>query len=187
MFVGYARTSTFDQRYGLEAQIVQLRELGCEEVFQEQVSSVDRVARVELGRALSFIRKGDVLVVTKLDRLARSISHLLEIVDALEEKGASLKIIDMDVDTRTATGRLMLTLLGAIAQWELSNARERQAEGIARAKAEGKYRGRVPTAMRRAEEVSELLAAGVGATDVAKRLGMSRASVYRVARSLSEA
>ncbi|MDX1785220.1 MAG: recombinase family protein [Roseovarius sp.] len=180
MIVGYARTSTVDQTAGLEAQQRELTDAGCEKIFVEQVSSVDVKARERLAEALDYIRKGDTLVVTKLDRLARSVAHLLEILEVVEEKGAALRILSMGIDTGTATGRLMLTLLGGVAEFERSIMLERQREGIAKAKAAGKYKGRKPTAKAKANEVLEMHAEGVGATEIAKRLGIGRASVYRI-------
>ncbi|WP_286906231.1 recombinase family protein [Roseovarius sp.] len=180
MIVGYARTSTVDQTAGLEAQQRELAGAGCDKVFVEQVSSVDVKARERLVEALDFIRKGDTLVVTKLDRLARSVAHLLEILELVEEKGAALRILSMGIDTGTATGKLMLTLLGGVAEFERSIMLERQREGIAKAKAEGKYKGRKPTAKAKANEVLAMHAEGVGATEIAKRLSIGRASVYRI-------
>jgi DNA invertase Pin-like site-specific DNA recombinase len=179
MRIGYARTSTLDQKAGLEAQQRDLDEAGCDKVFVEQVSSVDVVARTELAAALGFIREGDVLVVTKLDRLARSVAHLMEVLAALDAKGASLRILGLGIDTATPTGKLMLTILGGVAEFERGIMLERQREGIAKAKALGKYKGRQPTAMAKRSEVVELTRQGVGATEIAKRLGIGRASVYR--------
>jgi DNA invertase Pin-like site-specific DNA recombinase len=122
MLIGYARTSTLDQKAGIEAQLKELREAGCEKVFSEQVSSVDVLKREQLALALDFIREGDSLVVAKLDRLARSVAHLLAIVDHLNAKGASLRILNLGIDASTPTGKLMLTLLGGIAQFERDHA-----------------------------------------------------------------
>ena len=149
MLIGYARTSTLDQKAGIEAQVRDLQVAGCERLFQEQVSSVDVANREQLALALDFIREGDALVVTKLDRLARSVAHLMTILEALKAKGASLRILSMGIDTSTPTGKLMLTLLGGVAEFEREIMLERQREGIAKAKAEGKYKGRKPTARRR--------------------------------------
>lgn len=178
MRVGYGRTSTEEQAAGLEAQIRDLTADGCEEIFKEQVSSVRR--RDELDKALKFIRKGDTLVVTKLDRLARSIPDLVKILDVLDQKGASLRILAMNLDTQTPTGRLLVNLVGSIAQFEREIMLERQREGIAKAKVEGRYRGRAPTARAKADDVFALLAEGHGAVEVARRTGMGRASVYRI-------
>lgn len=179
--VGYARTSTTEQEAGLEAQERDLRATGCDKVFSERVSSVAKRERLEA--ALDYVREGDTLVVTKPDRLARSVADLLTIVGRLEAKGVALLVLSMGgqaVDTRTPTGRLMLTMLGAIAEFERLLMLERQREGIAKAKAEGAYKGRKPTARLKADEVRKLHAEGVGATEIAKRLGIGRASVYRV-------
>jgi DNA invertase Pin-like site-specific DNA recombinase len=180
MIVGYARTSTLDQVAGLEAQERDLRAAGCEKLFVEQVSSVDIAAREKLAQALDYLREGDVLVATKLDRLARSIAHLVSIVAQLEAKGVALRVLDLGVDTSTAQGRLMLTLLGGIAQFEREIMLERQREGIAKAKAAGKYKGRKPTAREKAAEVHRLRAEGVPATEIAEQLGIGRASAYRI-------
>lgn len=179
MLIGYARTSTLDQRASIDAQVRDLTAAGCEKIFSEQVSSVDIANREQLALALDFIREGDTLVVTKLDRLARSVAHLLSIVDTLNRKGVALRILGMGIDTATPTGKLMLTVLGGIAEFEREIMLERQREGVARAKADGKYKGRKPTAMAQADEVRRLKAEGVGATEIAARLGIGRASVYR--------
>src|SRR5437763_8772603 len=142
MLIGYARTSTLDQTAGFEAQLGELAQAGCEKVFREQVSSV--APRAQLEAALEYIREGDVLVVCKLDRLARSTQHLLEIVERVKRKGAHLHVLNLGMDTSTATGKLLLTMIGAIAQFEMML--ERQREGIAKARSEGKYKGRAPTA-----------------------------------------
>ncbi|WP_444668170.1 recombinase family protein [Cereibacter changlensis] len=180
MLIGYARTSTLDQRAGLEAQERDLAAVGCAQVFVEQVSSVDVAKREKLAEALAFARQGDTLIVTKLDRLARSVAHLVEILAQLETKGVSLRILAMGIDTSTPTGKLMLTILGGVAEFEREIMLERQREGIAKAKAEGKYKGRAPTARAKADEVLTLHQQGVGGTEIAKRLGIGRASVYRI-------
>lgn len=178
MLVGYARTSTTEQEAGLEAQRRDLVACGCEEVFEEQVSSVQR--REQLEQALKFVRKGDALVVTKLDRLARSVPDLVKIMGQLEEKGSSLRILAMNLDTDTPTGRLLINLVGSIAQFEREIMLERQREGIAKAKEEGKYKGRAKTARAKSEEVLALHMAGKGASEIAKDVGIGRASVYRI-------
>lgn len=183
MIVGYARTSTSTQIAGLEAQERDLRAAGAEKLFVEQVSSV--AVREKLAAALDFVREGDVLVVTKPDRLARSVAELLSIVATLEAKGVTLRILSMGgqaVDTATPTGRLMLTMLGAVAAFERDLMLERQREGIAKAKAEGKYRGRAPTARRQADTVRALRAEGLGPSEIARRLGISRSSVHTLLR-----
>jgi len=186
MLIGYARTSTLDQKAGFEIQLEELIHQGCEKVFREQVSSVDVTAREQLSQALEFIREGDTLVVTKLDRLARSVAHLLSILNELESKGAALKIVNLGIDTSTPTGRLMLTVLGGIAEFERGIMLERQREGIAKAKADGKYKGRKPTARAKADKVLKLRSEGIGPSEIAQRLGIGRASVYRILSSQNE-
>ena len=183
MQVGYARTSTVEQVAGFEAQRRELEAAGCQRIFAERVSSLAQ--RAQLEAALDYIREGDVLCVTKLDRLARSMRDLLDIVARIEGKGAGLKVLNMNLDTTTATGRLMLNVLGSVAEFERSIMLERQREGVAKAKAEGKYRGRAPTAQAKAREVVAMLASGKGPTEVAEALKIGRSSVYRVIRSLS--
>jgi DNA invertase Pin-like site-specific DNA recombinase len=176
--IGYARTSTLHQDAGLEAQVRQLQALGCDKVFSEQVSSV--ADRARLTAALEYVREGDTFVVTKLDRLARSVAHLVEITAELKRKGMALKIVDMGVDTGTPTGRLFLNIVGSIAEFEREIMLERQREGIAAAKAEGKYKGRAPTARAKAAEIHKLAGEGLGKADIARRLGVGERSVYRM-------
>lgn len=178
MIIGYARTSTLEQVAGFEAQLRDLTAAGAERVFQEQVSSV--AARAQLDAALDFVREGDVFVVCKLDRLARSTQHLLAITERLKSKGVALRVLNLGLDTSTPTGALLLTMLGAIGQFEREMMLERQREGIAKAKSEGKYRGRAPTARAKSDDVHKLAAEGVRAAEIARRLGIHRASVYRV-------
>jgi DNA invertase Pin-like site-specific DNA recombinase len=177
MLIGYARTSTVEQQAGFDAQIVELKKTGCERIFEEQVSSV--AVRAELDAAIDFAREGDTFVVTKLDRLARSVAHLVEIAARLQNKKVALRILGMGIDTSTATGRMMLNIVGAIAQFEREVMLERQREGIAKAKTEGRYRGRKPTAIAKAGKVRQLKEDGVRPVEIARQLGISRASVYR--------
>jgi DNA invertase Pin-like site-specific DNA recombinase len=179
MKVGYARTSTTDQVAGFNAQIRDLEAVNVEKLFKEQLSSVD-AERPQLEAALEFIREGDVLVVTKIDRLARSVANLVDIERRLHTKGASLQVLDPGLDTGSSIGRLVFNMVAAIAQFEREIMLERQREGIAKAKAEGKYKGRTPTAMAKAEEALALLKGGMRPTDVAKRLEIARSSVYRI-------
>ena len=178
MRIGYGRTSTLDQRAGMDAQLRDIRSAGCEKIFHEQISSVEK--RPQLEACLDFIREGDTLVVSKLDRLARSTQHLLEIAERVKSKGAALHILNLGFDTSTATGKLMFTVIGAIATFEREMMLERQREGIAKAKSEGKYKGRKPTARARSAEVVALVSDGVRPSDIARQLGIGRASVYRI-------
>lgn len=177
--VGYARTSTTDQKAGLEGQLRDLKAAGCTKIFQEEVSSV-AAKRSELERALEYVREGDVLLVTKPDRLARSTLDLLQIAQDLEQRGVTLRVLSLDLNTSTPTGKLMLTVLGGIAAFERDLMLERQREGIAKAKAEGKYKGRARTARSKAEDVIRLRNEGKSPMDIVKVVGISRASVFRI-------
>lgn len=180
MLIGYARTSTTEQEAGLEAQLRDLGAAGCERVFSERVSSI--APRAALEDALAFVRAGDTLVVTKLDRLARTVTKAWETVERLERKGTGLRILSLGgdtVDTRSATGKLILTIFAGFAQFEREMMLERQREGIAKAKSEGRYKGRKPTARAKAEDARRLHAEGKTVTQVAEALGIGRASVYR--------
>jgi DNA invertase Pin-like site-specific DNA recombinase len=181
MLVGYARVSTVDQVAGLEAQMRELGATGCSKLFTERVSSVAQ--REQLAAALDFVRDGDTLVVTRLDRLARSTADLLEIIATLERKNVALRVMDFGgqpIDTKSPSGKLITTLFGAVAEFERALILCRQKEGIAKARAEGKYRGRAPTAQRLAPEVRELRASGTRPSTIAKELRISRSSVYRI-------
>ena len=178
MIVGYARTSTVCQIAGFEAQLKELQAAGCEKIFREQVSSV--AVRAQLQAALEFVREGDVLVVTKLDRLVRSVAELMVIIQALDQKQVGMRILNLGMDTRTPTGKLMLTVLGGVAQFEREMMLERQLEGIAKAQAAGKYRGRKPVAMERQAEVRRLAATGMAKARIALELKIGEATVYRI-------
>lgn len=174
--IGYARVSTTDQ--DLSIQEAALRAAGCEVIRTEKRSGATTRGRAELQVILEFLRKGDVLLVTRVDRLARSIGDLQDIVRALKARGAALKATEQPIDTSTAAGKCFLDMLGVFAEFETNLRRERQAEGIAKAKKAGVYRGRKPSID--PEAIAALKAQGVGATAIAKRLGIGRASVYRV-------
>ncbi len=181
MILGYARTSTADQHAGVEAQQRDLRAAGVEKLWSEQVSSVAR--RDQLKACREFAREGDVLIVTKADRLARNTAELLAIEADLSCRGVGLVILSMGgqpLDTRNPTSKLMLTILGGVATWEREIMLERQREGIAKAKAAGKYKGRAPTVRQQAEEIRAAIAAGEKPAHVARRLGVARSSIYRM-------
>jgi len=184
MQVGYARTSTVDQVAGFEAQLKELQAIGCEKIFQEQVSSM--VIRVQLQAAIEFVREGDTLVVTKIDRLARSVSELLTIIQTLEQKKVWVRILNLGMDTHTPTGKLMLTVLGGIAQFEREIMLERQREGVAKAKKAGKYKGRQPIAADRRQEVRRLIASGISKASVARQIGIGEATVYRILKMIEK-
>lgn len=180
--IGYARVSTVGQN--LDAQLSQLEKAGAEKIFQEKISGVKK-NRPELQTMLNYIREGDTVIVSKLDRIARSTKHLLNIVEYLQEKGVDFKVLNINLDTSTPTGKLMLTMLGAIATFEREMMLERQAEGIEKAKREGRYKGRKATARAKAPEVKELMKAGLSKQRIADELGIGVASVYRILRELN--
>lgn len=175
---GYARVSTTDQ--DLETQVEKLVSAGCGIVREEKMSGTTREGRAELETLLEFLRSGDVLMVTKVDRLARSVGDLQEIVKIIKTKGASLKATDQPIDTGTAAGKCFLDMLGVFAEFETNLRRERQMEGIAKAKAMGVYEGR--KASIDPAEVRRLAEGGTGATKIAQQLKIGRASVYRILR-----
>jgi DNA invertase Pin-like site-specific DNA recombinase len=178
MKIGYARTSTIDQIAGFEAQLKELDSAGCEKIFREQVSSV--AIRIQLQAAIEFVREGDTLVVTKIDRLARSVSDLLTIIQKLERKKVGMRILNLGMDTHTPTGKLMLTVLAGIAQFEREIMLERQREGVAKAKAAGKYKGRKPIALEQQQEVINLISKHTSKASIARQLGIGEATVYRI-------
>jgi DNA invertase Pin-like site-specific DNA recombinase len=181
--IGYARVSTSDQN--LEIQEAALKAAGCDVIRSEKRSGTSTNGRDELRTVLEFLRKGDLLMVTRIDRLARSIGDLQDIVRAVRAKGASLKATEQPIDTSTAAGKAFLDMLGVFAEFETNLRRERQLEGIAKAKAAGVYKGRPPSVD--AAKVRELKAAGKGPSEIANALGIGRASVYRALGSGSAA
>lgn len=179
MIIGYARTSTTDQDAGLEAQIRDLQAIGCERIFSEQISATATV-RQQLEAALSFAREGDTVAVTKPDRLARSVRDLLGIVGNLKTKQVGLRVLSMGLDTTGPEGKLMLTVLGAVAEFEKDIMLTRQREGIAKAKKDGRYKGRAPTARAKADQMKAMSAQGLKKAVIARELGVGVRSVFRV-------
>jgi len=174
--LGYARASAKDQ--SLDLQVTALEAAGCLFTFAEKASGTTTVGREELEKALSILSEGDQLVVTRIDRLARSVADLESIVAYLKSKGATLKATEQSIDTSSPEGRAFLQMLSVFSEFETAIRRERQMEGIAQAKARGVYKGR-PAKISPAE-IARLKAEGLGATEIAKRLGVGRASVYRL-------
>jgi DNA invertase Pin-like site-specific DNA recombinase len=174
---GYARVSSFGQDLGL--QRAALKAAGCGVIRAETASGTRRDGRTELQVLLDFVQPGDTLVVTRIDRLARSLKDLQDIVHELKAKGVALRATEQPVDTGTAAGKAFLDMLGVFAEFETNLRRERQLEGIRAAKARGIYKGRKPSIdaaeVRRLREQEKL-----GPAAIAKRLGIGRASVYRV-------
>ena len=179
--VGYARVSTVGQ--SLDTQLQALAE--CSTIFQEKVSGA-RDDRPQLAQLLNFVREGDVVLVTKLDRLARNTRHLLEISEYLQSKRVALRILNLGINTSTPTGKLMLTMIGAIATFERELMLERQAEGIELAKQRGVYKGRKPTAMAKGNEVLALLARGLTKAETARQTGISVSSVQRILKATEQ-
>jgi DNA invertase Pin-like site-specific DNA recombinase len=173
--IGYARVSTTDQ--DLTVQRAALTAAGCTVIREEKASGTTTAGRDALATILEFIDEGDALVVTRIDRLARSVADLQDIMRVLKTKGANLRATEQPIDTSTAAGKCFLDMLGVFAEFETNLRRERQLEGIARAKARGVYKGRPVTVD--ARKVQELKAAGLGATKIASALKIGRASVYR--------
>lgn len=174
--IGYARVSTTDQDTAV--QVAALRAAGCAVIREEKASGTTTTGRTELATVLDFLRPGDALVVTRIDRLARSIGDLQTIMQTIRAKGATLECTEQPVNTGAAAGKCFLDMLGVFAEFETNLRRERQLEGIAKAKAEGIYTGRKPTIP--ADEVRRLAAEGVAGPEIARRLGISRASAYRL-------
>ena len=177
MKVGYCRVSSTDQSTDVQRQ--QLEAAGAERIFEEKVSGKNTTDRAQLQAMLAFIREGDTLLVSRLDRLARSLPDLFEIVKALEEKGAQLTVLNNSaIDTTNPMGRCVFAIFGAIAELERSLIRERQAEGVRAARARGVYKGRPPKIQR--ERVFELRDGGMGPAEIARTLEISESSVFRL-------
>jgi DNA invertase Pin-like site-specific DNA recombinase len=172
--IGYARVSTTDQDCSIQEDA--LIKGGASIIRSEEKSGTTTEGRDELALVLDFLREGDTLLVTRIDRLARSLGDLEGIVGQLRAKGAHLKATEQPIDTATPAGRAFLQMLGVFAEFETAIRKERQLEGIAKAKAKGVYKGRKPTVP--VEEVQRLKAQGLGASVIAKQLGIARSSVY---------
>jgi DNA invertase Pin-like site-specific DNA recombinase len=183
MLYGYARVSSIDQDLALQRSA--LKAAGCDVIRAEKASGTRRSGRTELQTLLEFLREGDTLVVTRIDRLARSVKDLQDIVHELKAKKVQLKATEQPIDTSTAAGKAFLDMLAVFAEFETNLRKERQLDGIAAAKVRGVYKGRRPTID--AGLVRKLAAEGAGGTEVARRLGIARASVYRLLRDEHQA
>lgn len=179
--VGYARVSTTDQDHAI--QVDRLTAAGCSRIFSEKKSGTSKDGRTALDECLAYLREGDTLVFTKIDRLARSSRDLQNIVYDLESRGITIMALDQAIDTRTPHGKAFLGMLAVFAEFETNIRKERQLEGIAKAKAEGIYTGRKPTALTQAAQIKALLAAGATKPAIAKQLGISVSSVYNAIRA----
>lgn len=178
--IGYARVSTTGQK--LDIQLSKLKEYGCsdEYIFTDKHTGTT-ADRPKLKDCLRFARSGDIVVVTKMDRLARSTLHLHQIVNDLNEKGVGFKVLDQSIDTTTKEGRLLFTMLAAIAEFETELRKERQLEGIAKAK-ENKVRfGAKPKlTYEQVESMREERSNGILIKDLMSKYSISKASVYRL-------
>jgi DNA invertase Pin-like site-specific DNA recombinase len=179
---GYARTSTIEQVAGLADQIARLKHAGCtdQSIFSEQVSSVKMEDRVEFAKVIVALGRGDVLVFSSLSRAARSMTHMIEIEAKVAAVGATIRILDLSIDTATSAGRLTFNLFASIAQFERENMLERQRVGIAAAKERGAYTGRAPTARAKAARVFALHDKGLKKQEIADACSIGVASVYRI-------
>ncbi len=175
--IGYARVSTSDQP--IATQIQALNAVGCQHLYEDELSGKN-TKRPQLKALLDYIREGDTVVVTKLDRLARSTKDLLSIAEDIRKKGADLEVLNIQLDTTTSTGKLMLTLLGAIAEFERGIMLERQREGIAMAKANGKYKGRKPIAEEKVQQVQTLVNDGMSVSQAVSKVGIARRTYYKM-------
>lgn len=185
--VGYARVSTKDQDLAL--QIEKLEQYGCTKIYKEKESGA-KDNRQELQNALEYVREGDTFVVYKIDRLARSTNHLLNVVKDLTEKGVKIVFIKEQLDFSTPSGKLMLTMLGAIADFERDLINERTSEGRERAKAKGKHMGRHGKPEKDVKQALKLFADreqnGLSVNDIVKITGVPRATIYAKAREGAE-
>lgn len=180
---GYARVSTPDQIAGLEEQVRRLKKFCCgpdDDVKQEATSAFSGGKQEIRDELIGYMRKGDCLLVTKLDRLVRRTREILEIDDRLKEKGAHLKILDLSLDTSTPMGRMMITVIAAVAELEIATMKERQAIGIAAAKAKGKYKGRKPISSDKKKQIVEEVVRGSSIKKISSFFEVSRATVYNI-------
>ena len=182
--VGYARVSTTDQN--LEIQQTALKAAGCKKIFAEKKSGNQQKGRTQLETCLDYLREGDALIVTRIDRLSRSLRDLQNLVHELEEKGVYLKTVEQPVDTSSAAGKAFFDMLGVFAEFETNLRRERQLEGVAKAKIEGRYKGRQPTAKAKSHQVVQLIQDGFTRNAVAKKLDIGIASVYRILKTYTQ-
>ena len=176
MKVGYARCSSVDQN--LDVQLETLKKVGCEKIYKEKVSGTSTQGRDELKECLDYVREGDELVITRIDRLARSVLDLQLIVKELSDKGVNLTATEQSINTKTVEGKCFLDMLSVFADFETNLRKERQLEGIAKAKEKGIYKGRKSTID--ADMIRELKESGLGASAIAKQMSIHRDSVYRV-------
>jgi DNA invertase Pin-like site-specific DNA recombinase len=178
---GYARVSTHDQHTTI--QVEALKAAGCHRVWEEKVSGISRASRTELENVLSYLRDGDTLVVTRIDRLARSLKDLQDIIHDLKGRGVHLQVTEQPIDTSTAAGKAFLDMLGVFAEFETNLRKERQLDGISMAKAAGKYKGKAPLKQELKNQVIELFKSGVKQVDIINQVGVGRTSVHSILKS----
>ena len=178
---GYARVSTHDQHTTI--QVEALKAAGCHRVWEEKVSGTSRVSRVELESVLSYLRSGDTLVVTRIDRLARSLKDLQDIIHELKGRGVHLQATEQPIDTSTAAGKAFLDMLGVFAEFETNLRRERQLDGIAMAKAAGKYKGKAPLKQELKDQVINLFKSGTKQVDIINQVDVGRTSVHSILKA----
>ncbi len=180
MKIGYARVSTKRQGESLETQRETLDNVGCEKVFTDQISGA-KSKRPGLDAALEYMRTDDVLVVTRLDRLGRTVLDTLKTIDELAQRGVRVKILDPELDTGTKEGKLMVTIMSGLAQWERDLLIERTREGVAHARAQGRVGGPKPKLNgEQIEAVKAAVSSGQPVAAVARSFGVSRPTIYRV-------
>ena len=182
--IGYARVSTIDQDLTLQKNA--LKKAGCRKIFSEKQSATKTEGRKELGACLDYLREGDTLIVTRIDRLSRSLRDLQNLVHDLNKSGIYIKTIEQPIDTSNAAGKAFFDMLGVFAEFETNLRRERQLEGVAKAKKDGKYKGRQPTARAKSYEVISLIKDGLTRDAVSKKLDIGIASVYRILKEYQE-
>lgn len=182
MKIGYARVSTKTQQDSLQNQQEQLESVGCEKVYAEVASGM-KSKRPKLEEALDYAREGDTLIVTRLDRLGRSTLDTLKTLQSIDEKGVRVQALDLDLDTKTPAGRLVISVIASLAQWERDLLVERTKEGLAHARSQGRYGGR-PAALTSEQKkaIRSALKDGMSAISVAKSFGVSRSTIERVKR-----
>ena len=178
---GYARVSTLDQHTTI--QVEALKSAGCHRVWEEKVSGTSRASRAELESVLSYLREGDTLVVTRIDRLARSLRDLQNVIHDLKGRGVHLQATEQPIDTSTAAGKAFLDMLGVFAEFETNLRRERQLEGIAMAKVAGKYKGKAPLKQELKDQVIGLFKSGMKQVDIIKKVGVGRTSVHSILKA----
>lgn len=179
--VGYARVSSSDQDLTIQLQV--LTSAGCKKIFSEKESGSKQTGRIQLDACLDYLREGDTLVITRIDRLSRSLRDLQNLVHDLKNKGINLEATEQSIDTSSASGNAFLNMLGVFAEFEVTLRRERQLEGIARAKSAGKYKGRQPTARAKSNQAIALIKEGYTRQVVADKLDIGIASVYRILKT----